>query len=306
MPILMQNTKQRIIYGYPLGAIALAILVYGDKLLYITISIISLILMKEFFELTRIRTERRFVTMRRWGYFLGLLILLLVYLKQTQYLEFVIVAIFIALMLHRIAIFSKQKGDFLHELSISVFGALYIGLCMSYFFKLKELGMDLINFEIIPSAFKIGKYAILSQGANFLVALPIVGSWGYDFSAFFSGSLLGRTKLAPLISPKKTVEGMIGGLIGCVVACLLIAFAIGIKAKYYLFLTFLGLVMGTMCQLGDLYISTIKREAGAKDSAAVIPGHGGLLDKCDGMLFVLPTSYYLVLFAFNSFVLNHS
>jgi phosphatidate cytidylyltransferase len=138
----------------------------------------------------------------------------------------------------------------------------------------------------------------MSIGPNWLVILPIIGSWGYDFSAFFTGSLLGKTKLAPSISPKKTVEGMIGGLIGCSVSNVLIARFAGIDSRFYLFLFIMGLVLGTMSQLGDLCESAIKRGAGAKDSAKVIPGHGGLLDKCDGLLFVLPTSYYITYFAY--------
>jgi len=315
--IPMHTTKQRILYGYPLGAITIAILVYGDFLLYVFISIMSLILMKEFYQLTGLRTERRIVTMRRWGYCLGLMILFFVYSGRTQYLDLLIVAFIMIAMIHRLANFPKQKGDFLRELAISILGGIYIGFFMSYFFRLKDLGIELRWMGIMPYGNKwleacpyigtvihnigwsTGKSNPMSTGPNWLVLLPIIGSWGYDFSAFFTGRIFGATKLAPFISPKKTVEGMIGGLIGCATANVLVAMFIGIDPRFYLFLFIVGLIMGTMCQLGDLGISTIKREAGAKDSASLIPGHGGLLDKYDGLLFVLPTAYYLIYFAYS-------
>ena len=307
--------KQRLKYGYPIGAISVAVLVFGDFLLYIFISIFALLLLREFFQLTGLRTERKLFPMRRWGYLLSLLILTLVYFKLSEYLDLAIVVFIMAAFIYRMAYFTRKSDGFLRDLSISILGGIYIGGFMSFFFRLRELGIDLKAMGIIPignnwlalipflgnvleqAGWTTGVGHAMHDGPNWLVILPIVGSWGYDFSAFFTGTLLGRTPLAPSISPKKSIEGMIGGLIGCGTATVLIARFIGIDSGYFLLLFIMGLVMGTFSQLGDLCISSIKREAGAKDSSAAIPGHGGWLDKCDGLLFVLPVSYYFIHFA---------
>ncbi len=308
--------KQRIKYGYSLGAITIAILAYGNTLLFISMMIFATILMVEFYQLTGLRSDRRLFPMRRWGYILGLIILSLVHFNLTNYFDFAIAFFIVGAMIYRMANFHSRSDAFLRDLAVTILGGIYIGGFLSFFLRLRILGIALKNADIIPTGsgwlatipllgdvlenagWTSGLGQAMAMGPNWLVLLPILGSWGYDFSAIFTGVLLGKTPLAPAISPKKTVEGMAGGVIGCGVSIVLLSIIIGIAAKYYLFLFIIGLVMGTFSQLGDLCISSIKREAGVKDSShRIIPGHGGLLDKCDGMLFVLPVCYYLIYFA---------
>ncbi|MCD6217401.1 phosphatidate cytidylyltransferase [bacterium] len=308
--------KQRIKYGYPLGTIAIAILAYGNTLLFISLCIFATYLLIEFYQLTGLRSDRRLFPMRRWGYILGLIILSLVYLNLTNYFDFAIAFFIVGAMIYRMANFHSRSDAFLHDLAVSILGGIYIGGFLSYFLRLRILGIALKNADIIPTGsgwlatipllgnvlenagWTSGLGQAMAMGPNWLVLLPILGSWGYDFSAIFTGVLLGKTPLAPAISPKKTIEGMAGGVIGCGVSIVVLSIIIGISSKYYLFLFVIGLVMGTFSQLGDLCVSSIKREAGVKDSYhRIIPGHGGLLDKCDGLLFVLPVCYYLIYFA---------
>lgn len=308
--------KQRFIYGYPIGAFGIAILSYGNLTMFIMLMAFATILMIEFYELTGLRSDRRLFPMRRWGYCLGLIIMLLVFFNKVQYLDFAIIFFIIGAMIYRMANFHNRSGDFLRDLAVSILGGIYIGGFLSFFLRLRILGFALKDADIIPTGsgwlatipffgemidsagWTSGLGRAMAEGPNWLVLLPILGSWGYDFSAIFTGLLLGKTPLAPNISPRKTVEGMAGGVIGSGVAIVLLSMAIGISANYYLFLFIMGLVMGTFSQLGDLCISSIKREAGVKDSSKrIIPGHGGLLDKFDGMLFVLPVCYFLIYFS---------
>ena len=311
----MNRLKDRAMYGYPIGAVAITIFAYGDWLLFVMLLFFTTYLLIEFYQLTGLRTDRKLFPMRRWGYFLALIILTLVYFNQLAFLDFAVVFFVIAAMIYRMANFQERSGDFLRDLAITIFGAIYIGGFISFFFRMRLLGIALKDAGIIPTGsewletlpllgdvlenagWTTGLGQAMKLGPNWLVLLPIMGSWGYDFCAFFTGSLLGKTPLAPSISAKKTIEGMTGGVIGCGTSLVLLSVIIGISAKFYLFLFVLGVIMGTFSQLGDLCISSIKREAGVKDSAPLVPGHGGFLDKFDGLLFVLPVGYYLLYFA---------
>lgn len=308
--------KKRILYGYPIGALAIAILVYGNWLLFATILATTIWCLIEFYELTGLRQNRKLFPMRRWGYILAIVILFLAYFNLLEYLDLAIVLFILAAFLYRLSNYKSEAGRFINDLAISILGGIFIGGCMSFFFRLHDLSIALRNSGIIPSGsawlgtlpllgpvlqhagWTTGVGSALLDGPNWLVILPIMGSWGYDFCALFTGILLGKTPLAPSISPKKTIEGLVGGVIGCGTSIVLMAMIIGIDSRFYLFLFILGMVMGTFSQLGDLCMSSLKREAGVKDSFRFgIPGHGGMLDKCDGLLFVLPLSYYVVFFA---------
>ncbi len=113
-----------------------------------------------------------------------------------------------------------------------------------------------------------------------------------DIGAFLVGRRWGVHKMVPRISPKKSWEGFLGGMVLCVLFSLSYGTSF-LPDKTPLFLTLLALVLGTVATMGDLFESAIKRGAGVKDSGSSIPGHGGLLDRMDGLLFALPTYYCL-------------
>jgi phosphatidate cytidylyltransferase len=124
-----------------------------------------------------------------------------------------------------------------------------------------------------------------------LLPLPLLAAWGSDTFALFSGMLFGRHKLAPVISPKKTVEGAIGGVVGATVLLLLYALAVNHFSLLHITpwkAALLGACGAVLGQLGDLTFSIIKRQAGIKDYGYIFPGHGGVLDRFDSVLFVAP------------------
>jgi phosphatidate cytidylyltransferase len=128
----------------------------------------------------------------------------------------------------------------------------------------------------------------------FLTLLIIMAG---DTAAYFTGTSLGRRKLYPAISPNKSIEGAIGGLAGSVAGALL--------ARWWFFpaLTvvdslLLGIFIGSLGQLGDLFESMVKRSTGVKDSGRIIPGHGGILDRLDSLLFAFPPAYYYALWLY--------
>lgn len=123
----------------------------------------------------------------------------------------------------------------------------------------------------------------------YIFGLVFIAAWMCDVFAYFTGRLLGKHKLAPHLSPKKTVEGSIGGIVFAVLGCMLYGFIIekatDLQAKY-LVLALLGLTLSVISQIGDLFASLIKREYGVKDYSRMLPGHGGVMDRFDSILAI--------------------
>jgi phosphatidate cytidylyltransferase len=115
--------------------------------------------------------------------------------------------------------------------------------------------------------------------------------WVCDSAAYYAGSMLGRRKLAPVISPKKTIAGAVGGVLGAVAAAFLLSL-FQLVPWSMPFVLGSGLFISVLGQLGDLAESMIKRDAGVKDSGSLIPGHGGVMDRVDALLFTVPLFYY--------------
>ena len=124
-------------------------------------------------------------------------------------------------------------------------------------------------------------------GAWVLLAMAL--AWGSDTSAYFVGRKFGKTKLAPRISPKKTLEGAAGGLAASVVCAVVISFflpALGVVDAIAL-----GVLAGAAGQAGDLWVSVLKRSSGVKDAGGILPGHGGILDRADALAFTAPATW---------------
>lgn len=133
---------------------------------------------------------------------------------------------------------------------------------------------------------------------NYLVWLIFISSWICDTAAYYAGRAFGKTKLCPKVSPKKTVEGSIGGALGSTIACGIVGFFMVSKGMPISSIHFLiiGAVCGVFCQFGDLAASSIKRYVGVKDYSNLIPGHGGVLDRFDSILFSSVIVYYYLTF----------
>lgn len=135
---------------------------------------------------------------------------------------------------------------------------------------------------------------LVDQTGSFsiLIWLIFISAFGTDIFAYFTGYLIGRHKLCPDISPKKTIEGAVGGILGSVI--LSVAFGLLVCREYLILCIIIGIIGSVMSQLGDLSASIIKRKLGIKDYGNLIPGHGGILDRFDSVLFTAPTVYYCI------------
>jgi phosphatidate cytidylyltransferase len=176
-----------------------------------------------------------------------------------------------------------------------------------YLFALAVLRRGSFSFaRVCESALMVGyiSFGFLSltllrhhiAGGAYLYLLVFIGAWVTDTFAYFTGRLLGKHKLIPEISPKKTVEGAIGGTLFCMGAFPLYGLIVGklfAVTPNYLVLVLFGLVAAVVSQLGDLIASLIKREHGIKDYGCVFPGHGGVLDRFDSILALSPVLFLL-------------
>ena len=133
-----------------------------------------------------------------------------------------------------------------------------------------------------------------STSYNRFVWLVVIAAFGSDICAYFTGYFLGKHKMAPNLSPKKTVEGAVGGLIGSTALCALFAFFL-MKTSIAV-CALIGLVGGAAGMAGDLTASAFKRKMGIKDYGKLIPGHGGIMDRFDSVMFVAPVIYYIIFF----------
>lgn len=129
------------------------------------------------------------------------------------------------------------------------------------------------------------------------VLLTMVLAWGSDTAAYFVGRKFGKTKLAPRISPKKTLEGSAGGLTAAVVGSLIMSFFL--PGMTPIDAIALGVIGGAAGQAGDLLMSVLKRSSGVKDSGGILPGHGGILDRVDALAFTAPATW-----AYGHFILG--
>lgn len=123
----------------------------------------------------------------------------------------------------------------------------------------------------------------------YIFALVFICAWMSDMFAYFTGRLFGKHKLAPNLSPKKTIEGSIGGIFFAIIGCVIYGFIVekitGLQARY-LVLSIIGLILSVISQIGDLFASLIKREHEVKDYSRMLPGHGGVMDRFDSILAI--------------------
>ncbi|MDU2066621.1 MAG: phosphatidate cytidylyltransferase [Sporomusaceae bacterium] len=165
------------------------------------------------------------------------------------------------------------------DVAFTILGISYIGLTFSHLILLRFYDERILCF------------GSLTYSTAYLW-LAFLGTWASDTFAYFIGSRFGKHKLCPAISLSKTIEGSIGGVCGSLLVVLSFSVYIGLPWLHSLAM---GILVGVMAPLGDLAESAIKRFAQIKDSGTILPGHGGILDRFDSILFAVPAVYYYVI-----------
>ncbi|NLN48476.1 MAG: phosphatidate cytidylyltransferase [Clostridiales bacterium] len=160
------------------------------------------------------------------------------------------------------------------------------------------LDISITMLGLVHITFMFSMILFLHKGlyGRAMVWLPFLTAWLSDTFAYFSGVYFGKNKLCPKISPKKTVEGSLGGIFGSTVFSIIAGILfkkIGIDIPLYHY-GIIGVLSGITGQIGDLFASSIKRFCKVKDFGSILPGHGGILDRFDSILFTAPTVYFYV------------
>lgn len=212
---------------------------------------------------------------------------------------------------------SLMIADYIGALALMVVGNMQMQegnavlLCMALFLmvllSIAVIDHKTVSFSDVTISLFAVVYAVLflmplsfmrhTENGLALVFLAFIGAWLPDTAAYFAGSLLGKHKLIEAISPNKTVEGAVGAVLGSVASFMIyggILAAMGFSVNF-LTLFLLSLLCGVVAQLGDLSASYMKRACGAKDFGNLIPGHGGLLDRVDSLMFITPVVYCFIL-----------
>lgn len=257
---------KRIVSGTVLLAIVMLILIFGNNIaVNMAISIVALISINEYFNTFKAKNN-----VDKWiGNILAISIAFINIIPK----ELIVLALPTIIMLLFLKVIATDMKINLDDIAISAFGIFYI------------IGF-IIFLPLLYSA----------DNGKVLIWYLAIAAWGTDTFAYMIGCKFGKHKLTP-ISPKKSVEGSIGGTIGAVILSLIYTYFInrwGNIEISYLAITGISILLSILAQMGDLAASSIKRYIGIKDFSNLIPGHGGMLDRIDSILFIAPVAYFLL------------
>lgn len=258
--------KTRLLSGIILVIIALITIIAGGDILFATILAISLIGMTEIYKILEINNK----LLGGVGYVAALAYFALIRFGMTEWVTLLTIAFLIVLMEVYVFTYPKYRSE---HIMLAFFGLFYVAFMLSYVYQIR----------------------MLEQGA-FLVWLVFLCSWGCDTCAYCVGVTMGKHKMAPVLSPKKSIEGGVGGVLGAALLGAIYAVAInrfgGASADVLTYALICG-VGGVISQIGDLAASAIKRNHDIKDYGKLIPGHGGILDRFDSVIITAPIIFYM-------------
>jgi phosphatidate cytidylyltransferase len=275
----VSELTRRILFAVVAAPASVAIIYFGDWALAIVLAVLAALAAWELFRMAR---ETGALPLEPAGIGLAALLPIAVHAQRLGIYTLSNTAIVtMVLLLFASTIWLRgPTGKPLSSVAITAFGVLYAGL-FSYIYALRY-----------------HDYAVGAAAGTALVFLPVLLTWTTDVGAYAFGRTFGKKKLIPSISPGKTVEGAVGGLGLAIVICLLyVRFILMPYAQLGLTIqgaVLFAIVISVAAQTGDLAESLLKREAGVKDSSSIIPGHGGILDRFDSLLFVMPVAFLLL------------
>ncbi len=274
------KNKIRILTGFAVGFIALFCVIRGGLALLALILAFVYLGSKEYCEILR---NKGFLPFFKVIITLGVLLTVLTSLGCFEMVPLVLAC---GVMASFFTVLFKGRQPYIANVATTMLGFTFAWL-PCYIILIRQLGSDDISFM---------KWHF-NDGMHYLILIFFV-ILATDIGAYYFGSKYGKTKLAEVISPKKTVEGSVAGAICAVITSLIIGSLISLSWYQSIIV---GILITVFAQLGDLSESLIKRDAGVKDSGDSLPGHGGFLDRADSYIFSAPVAYYYLKY----FVLNN-
>jgi len=276
----MSELTKRVLFAVAAIPVVAAAVWYGGAALAVLLSVASALAAWEYGRLAESAGAR---PLKGWGIVLSALAPLATHAVHLGlWVPPLGMVALLAPLLLTVALFTRGvAGKPIEAVATTLFGAWYTGGMLAFAYALRY-----------------HRFAIGALGGALLLMLPLVLTWLNDSGAFFFGKRFGRRKLMPSVSPGKTIAGAVGAVATCVVTTwayftfLLVPYArLGLSLAGMLVF---GIAISAAAQVGDLVESMLKRQAGVKDSSALIPGHGGVLDRVDSLLFTIPLAYVLL------------
>lgn len=259
--------KTRLLSGIVLVIIAFATIFLGGDVLFATLLIISLIGVSELYKVVKIEKAPLGIV----GYIGVVVYYFLIRAQKKEDLMMFAIILLIFVMAVYVFAFPKYVSE---QVMTAYFGVFYVAIMLSYIYQTR----------------------LLKDGL-FLVGLVFLCSWGCDTCAYCVGMLIGKHKMSPKLSPKKSVEGAIGGVVGAalltVIYGMIFKNAMGVTTQLVWIMAAISAVGALISMVGDLTASAIKRNYEIKDYGKLIPGHGGILDRFDSVIFTAPMIYFL-------------
>lgn len=263
---------KRVLSGVVILAVVLLIFLLGNKYVVdIAMSIIAIRCIKELFH----AFEQKGHHPIKWVGYIAAVAIAIVHLIPEQYAILLMTTILLAAtLISFILILSKKTKHNIVDIAITLFGIFYIVLFLMFIPIIREM-----------------------ENGKLLIWYVFIASWLTDVFAYCTGKTIGKHHFTD-ISPNKTIEGCIGGTVGAIICILLYTFAINKFASLninYFLVAIMGAILSIIAQIGDLAASSIKRYTGIKDYSNLIPGHGGMLDRIDSVIFITPFAYLFLM-----------
>ncbi len=271
----------RVITGFIFGIIALACMIFGGLSLLLLIGLIVYLCSKEYVDILK---HKGFYPSMKVILFADAVFAIIAYLNKFSLVP---VAFTIGTISAFMWVLFRGRQPYIANAATTILGFVYSGWFPLHLLFLRDLGAD--NHTSMQLLFKTDIFNAGFGYVLFMFLLVILT----DVGCYYFGVNLGKHKLAPVISPNKTIEGSLGGALCAIIGGFIIAYFIKLPWYHALIAGFLV----TVCaQIGDLCESLIKRDAGVKDSGDLLPGHGGFLDRTDSYIFTIPVMYYYFAF----------
>ena len=255
--------KTRLISGIILVLVALLTIISGGWVLFFTLLSISVIGMQELFRAMKVR-QNSFEPLELTGYLGAIIYYMAIALDFERYGMAAVIAALILIMFVYVFTYPKFHAG---QVMACFFAIVYVAVMLSFIYLTRML-----------------------PNGQYHVWLIFLCSWGCDTCAYCVGMLIGKHKMAPVLSPKKSVEGAVGGVIGAALLGTVYGAATGGPMMEYALICAVGALIS---MVGDLAASAIKRNQEIKDYGTLIPGHGGILDRFDSVIFTAPVIYFL-------------
>lgn len=275
----LNKNATRMLTGLIMGTAAMGCIMYGG------LALLAMLLFILFFasrEYVKILNHKGFYPSLKMIYIAEALLAGIAYFQRFDLVAFALTVCAIGAFMW---VLFKGRQPYIANVATTVLGMVYCGWFPLHLIFLRNLECSRFH-----------------DGLAFVVMM-FIAVLLTDTGCYYAGTHLGKHKLAPVISPNKTVEGSIGGIICAVLGTMVIGWYIGLEWYWSLCA---GLLCTLFAQIGDLSESLIKRDAGVKDSGDSLPGHGGFLDRCDSFIFTIPVMYYFCnYFIFSQDLMNN-